>query len=231
VYVIEFFFTNAGLTLYYLVAVLYRNACEHCKASFQRIASAGVSSVSESGLAAGSVPTMSSGGNLSAQVSSSSQPDVHRTQKCRETPPASTDGQTASRIPRRPRIPTPGASIGQHGATTSRICSPKPGSSHASRDGVSTEQIKPLAVPYDPKVSVSPPEGQRVQLQYFVKFPDGTVGKHAPQMTVERELTHRHSINSVKFSPDGKYLAVGVADIGFDSQKTYLYEVTGRQIW
>jgi hypothetical protein len=48
----------------YLVVTLYHNACEHCKASFRRIAGAGATPVSGSGLAAGAAP-MSSDGNCS----------------------------------------------------------------------------------------------------------------------------------------------------------------------
>ena len=45
-------------------------------------------------------------------------------------------------------------------------------------------------------------------------------------MKLERLLTHGSFVYSVKFSSDGKYLAVGVADVGFDFQRTYMYEVT-----
>jgi WD40 repeat protein len=86
---------------------------------------------------------------------------------------------------------------------------------------------KQFQEPSEPNVSTSPTD----DTQYFVKFHDG---KPALQVKLERVWTHRSlSINSVKFSPDGKHLAVGVADgRGFDSQRTYIYDVTiGKKIW
>lgn len=207
----------------YLVSALYHNACEHCKACFQRIAGAGTS------LAARAIPYSGSDCicSLSA-LGSSAQPVGHRTPK-RQLLEPSTDGYgpTNSHIPKRPRI---SCSIGQHGASTSRNCAPQalssqPDHSDASRHGFPTTSTKPA----DPKVSTTPPGGKTSQAQYSVEFP---VGKS--KLKVERvwtlETADRYA--SVKFSPDGRYLAVGLVETRSHSTKTYIIDVTtGRKIW
>jgi len=114
--------------------------------------------------------------------------------------------------------------------TTFRVSARDPGSSQSGAR-VSAEQIQTLAGHSDPNFSTTSPD-KAIQTRYFVKFPDGTFGKPALQVKFERVWIHKSLIYSIKFSPDGKYLAVGVADIGFDFQKTYIYDVTiGRKIW
>ena len=111
----------------------------------------------------------------------------------------------------------------RHRTITSRVSAPVPGSSR--RRDVSAE-VEALVEPSDPNNKV-------IQAHYFVKFPDdGTAGKPTLQVKIERVWTHKSFTYSIKFSPDGKYLAVGVADVGLDFQKSYIYDVTiGKKIW
>lgn len=147
---------------------------------------------------------------------------------------SSTDSEnvvTTSRILEHPRASLPGSPNRQYDTITSPNSAPEAEPSRAVfHQDVSTAQIPTFARPSESNVSTSPTD----DTQYFAKFHDSIVGKATLQVKLERVWTHRNlSINSVKFSPDGKYLAVGVADgRGFDSQRTYIYDVTiGKKIW
>jgi len=87
----------------------------------------------------------------------------------------------------------------------------------------------------DPKVSIPPPEAKPIQdqAQYFVKFDGSTLDKpKVLQVKLVHKLTHRNLVYSLKFSPDGNFLAVGAVDNGFDSQKTYIYGVAvWEKVW
>ena len=203
---------------------LYRNACEQCKERFRRIAGAGSRHISESSLVAVAVATLS---EPTSNDHTSTSPT--RDRKRRQTSPsnsfANDHGTTIPRTLKRQRTSSIASPSNQHATITSYISAPEPGSVPYV---FFTKQSQACAGPSDPIVSTSPTEDK-----YFVKFHDTIVGKPTLQMKLERIWTHRRFINSVKFSPDGKYVAVGVADgRGFDSQRTYIYDVTiGKKIW
>jgi WD40 repeat protein len=114
------------------------------------------------------------------------------------------------------------------GQTTSRVTAPEIGSSQggASRHGVSTE-LETFAGPSN--VSPFPPEDKYVH--FTAESHDRTVTK----LTLEHVWIHEDwtSLTSVKFSPDGKSLAVGLIGCsGLSAQKTYIYDMaSGRKIW
>lgn len=210
----------------YLVVRLYHNACEQCQARFRRIAGTGSRPVSELSTVAGAAATGESTSNGSA---TNSPTQATRDRKRRQTSPSGSftneHGVAISRTLKRPRTSSIASPSNQHG--TSHFSASEPGS--VPHDVFSTkQQIEAYAGPSDLIVSTSPTEEK-----YFVKFHDIIVGMPTLQMKLERIWTHRRFINSVKFSPDGKYVAVGVADgRGFDSQRTYVYDATiGKKIW
>jgi WD40 repeat protein len=120
----------------------------------------------------------------------------------------------------------PGFFFGRHGPSTGRVCTTE---GMSSEGGVSTEQTF-VAEPSN--IPTSPGDTPTVQAHHFATFRHSTIGKPTLQVKLERVWTHETVLTSVKFSPDGKYLAVGLAGKGVDSQKTYIYNVTnGRKIW
>ena len=65
------------------------------------------------------------------------------------------------------------------------------------------------------------------QSNWLVKS-DGPV-EPTVQVKLEHVWAHGPPVGSVKFSPDGKYLAAG---LGRGGEKTYIYDVnTRRKIW
>jgi len=187
---------------------LYQNACEHCKEGFQRIGVVGPGAATESSLAARTAVKVPS---TSANTNNGS--------------------PTKSFWNRILKISFLGSFTRRRGPTTiSNVSARDPGSSQGGAR-ISAEQIQTLAGPSDLKISTTSPD-KAIQSQYYVEFPDGAFGKPSIQVKFERIWTLKSLIYSIKFSPDGKYLAVGVADVGLDFQKTYIYDVTiGRKIW
>jgi hypothetical protein len=198
------YITNVGFILY-VVVTLYHNACEHCKESFQRIGVSGMRVLKPSQVAGAVV-----------------------------TPAHASSPSVGPRFVRIPRISLPGSSTSQ-GSSTPRIRpqTPEPGSSKgvASRH-VSAERIPPSSEPSEAEILTSPGDELELnQARYFVKFHAGTVGKPTLQVKLEHVWSHETVTTSVKFSPDGKYLAVGLTGSGMDSQSTYIYDVAmGRKI-
>jgi len=80
----------------------------------------------------------------------------------------------------------------------------------------------------DSQVSTS----AEVEPHCLVKWDDDTVGGSLLQVKLIHEWTHKPSVASVKFSADGRHLAIGHSENHIDSQKTYIYDVaTGRKVW
>ena len=230
--------------------MLYHNACEHCRESFPRNGVTGVAALLESSPAAQPLgpivkPSPPSGGSDSPGSSSFTESLWYRILKIsvlgllsgRHGAEARSDRGTptdlsSSSVPLWYRILKfflPRFFFSGHGQTVSRVTAPEIGSSlkgGAPRHSVSTE-LETFAG----HSNVSPflPEDEYVH--FTTESHDRTVTK----LMLEHVWTQGGwtSLTSVKFSPDGKYLAVGLVEcIGLRAQKTCIYDMTsGGKIW
>jgi len=190
------------------VARLYHTACDHCKESFQRTSAVGANTVSGSNLAAGAVVTVSPASNAE---SSSTGPQPVLNPKCRRR--------------------LPGLSPHQQGSTTSSVSSWRT-QPNAPTFGVSTEQLHLSDMAPPNSSTFSPAKDTPTQAQCSVKFHTVAVDGPTLQVELEYEWPFDSVTAAVKFKPDGKYLAVGLCRLGWESQKTYIYDVAKRKkVW